>query len=244
MSKDFFQTGDRLGNYELVKPIGSGAFGKVYLAQHELTPSKKVAIKVLNAQAFTRQNIVGLIKEARRVDELKHPNILEVIDYGLYPVPHIITPYCAKGTLGDRYPKGTMVNVKTVAKVVKQIAQALWYVHNKHIMHLDVKPANILVNEKDEILLADFGIATYRSSNLHLARGTASYMAPEVWQNHPEYASDQYSLAILTYELLKGEPPLYVKLRTSPLDTGPEQGVHLLREPLNPPGKGLCLHTA
>lgn len=72
-------------------------------------------------------------------------------------------------------------------RIVTQVAQALWHIHNKNMMHLDVKSANVLITENNEMVLADFGIATYRSSSIHAIKGTSPYMASEVWQNHPDY---------------------------------------------------------
>src|SRR5262249_14916386 len=115
------------------------------------------------------------------------------------------------GTLRQKHPHGSTVPLSTVLSYVKQVAMALQYAHNRNIMHLDVKPENILVEANGKIVLGDFGIAkpTHKTQSLSTqeAMGTTLYMAPEQSQGKPRAASDQYSLAIVIYEWLTGACP-------------------------------------
>src|SRR2546429_8474107 len=106
--------------------------------------------------------------------------------------------YIPNGTLRTRYPRGTRPSLEPIVSYVKQIASALDYAHENHVIHRDVKPENLLLNAKGEIVLSDFGIAIVQRtldtmSGQNMA-GTPLYMAPEQIQRHPCPASDQYSL--------------------------------------------------
>jgi serine/threonine protein kinase len=119
--------------------------------------------------------------------------------------------YASNGTLRRRHPKGTQIGLITVVSYVKQVAEALQYAHKHKVIHRDVKPENMLLDENDKIRLSDFGIAvvyeTTRSSNTMDKLGSPAYMAPEQIQGYPKPASDQYSLGIVVYEWLCGTRP-------------------------------------
>jgi serine/threonine protein kinase len=119
--------------------------------------------------------------------------------------------YAPGGTVRKRHPRGVALPLPTILDYVKQVADALQYAHDEHFIHRDVKPENLLVGRRQEILLSDFGIAllaqTSRSQSMQDVTGTASYMAPEQFQGKPHPASDQYALAIMVYEWLTGACP-------------------------------------
>src|SRR5258708_25804835 len=112
--------------------------------------------------------------------------------------------YATNGTLSQRQPRGTKLPVNLVVSYVKQIADALQYAHEEKLIHRDVKPENMLLGRRNEVLLSDFGIALVaqnsRSQRTQEAIGTVAYMAPEQIQGKPRPASDQYSLEIVVYE--------------------------------------------
>src|SRR5438552_19217126 len=121
--------------------------------------------------------------------------------------------YAANGTLRRRYPKGSLVPLSVIISSVKQVADALQYAHEQKFIHRDVKPENMLLGRRQEVLLSDFGIATiaHSTSSLNVGAegtsGTLAYMAPEQIEGHPREASDQYALGIVVYEWLCGERP-------------------------------------
>src|SRR5437016_1131976 len=154
--------------------------------------------------------------------------------------------YAPNGSLRRRYPTGSLVPLPQIVSSVKQMADALQYAHEQKFIHRDVKPENMLLGRREEVLLSDFGIATIAHSSGSLstneAVGTLAYMAPEQIEGHPRAASDQYALGCVVYEWLCGArpfegsptevmvqqlsmppPPLHEKVTTVPL--GVEQVV-------------------
>src|SRR5438552_12769046 len=116
--------------------------------------------------------------------------------------------YAANGTLRRRYPKGSLVPLSVIISSVKQVADALQYAHERKFIHRDVKPENMLLGRREEVLLSDFGLVELAHSSASLstqeAIGTLHYMAPEQIEGHPRASSDQYALGGVTYEWLCG----------------------------------------
>src|SRR5439155_18512246 len=128
--------------------------------------------------------------------------------------PLLVMDYAPNGTLRQRHPKGSILSPTTIIPYVKQIADALQYAHEQKVIHRDVKPENILLGRRNEVLLSDFGIALVaQSSRYHSTQGiqdlagTIAYMAPEQIQSQSVPNSDQYSLGIVVYEWLTGARP-------------------------------------
>jgi len=145
---------------------------------------------------------------------LRHPHIVPLLDFGLseHDLPFLVMEYVVGGTLRDRYPKGSRVPLNTVVALTAQLAAALQYAHDRHLMHRDVKPENMLCRTDDTVLLSDFGIASvaHASSSASAYQsfgGTLPYMAPEQHAGKPRPASDQYALAVVVYEWLAGTRP-------------------------------------
>ena len=204
------RVGQRLDAYQLIRRLGAGSFGEVYLAEHVYRKDQdRVAVKVLPQLADS--DLQSFLNEARSV-RLKHPHIVQVRDFGIdNHVPFIVMDYAPHGTLRERHPKGTCLPLASIVTYVKQIASALQYAHDERLIHRDIKPENLLVGTQGEVLVSDFGIATIarssRSRSLVEMAGTVAYMAPEQVQGKPDVASDQYALAIIVYEWLCGERP-------------------------------------
>ncbi len=156
-------------------------------------------------------------------------------------MPFLVMDYAPYGSLRTRHPKGSQIPLPQIVSLVKQVADALQYAHEQKVIHRDVKPENMLVGRREEVLLSDFGIATIAHSSGSLstkeAVGTLAYMAPEQIEGHPRAASDQYALGSVVYEWLCGNrpfegsptevmvkqlrmppPPLHEKVATVPLD--------------------------
>ncbi|HEY7126250.1 MAG TPA: protein kinase [Ktedonobacterales bacterium] len=206
------RVGQPFGNYRLTKLLGSGGFADVYLGQH-IYVEKLAAIKVLHARvASDSPEWKKFQEEARKLVKLEHPNIVGILDFGIEAgIPYLVMPYAPQGTLRDRHLQGERVPPATVISYIKQVASALQYAHDQQFIHRDIKPENLLIGARDEVLVSDFGIATIAESTSSLstkdAPGTLPYMSPEQMEGKPHKASDQYSLAIVTYEWLVGERP-------------------------------------
>jgi eukaryotic-like serine/threonine-protein kinase len=219
--------GERFGHYRLIRFLGEGTFGDVYYGEH-VSKKTSAAIKVFKNK-LTPDKFRSFLNEVRTV-LLKHPNIVEILDFGVADndLPYLVMAYAPKGTLLQRYPRGTPQPITTVVPYVKQLASALQYAHDQSIIHRDVKPENMLFGPNDELLLSDFGLAVVVHSTLSRPAedksGTALYMAPEQWQGKPLPATDQYALGMVVCEWLCGEHPfsggvlqlMYQHLHVSP----------------------------
>jgi serine/threonine protein kinase len=218
ISGDFMSDGIQpqmeIGNYRIVREIDSGAFGRVYIAQHLLLKNRTVAIKLLhNTRLVSQEERDNFLREAQILEVLKHPYILPILDVGIDEgFPYLVAEYAPNGSLRDkiRHYAPNPLPVQETLTILTQIGQALYYAHQQHIIHRDIKPENILFNARGEALLADFGVATMiETASIKFATviGTPSYMAPEQFQNSISKESDQYSLACVAYELFTGQRP-------------------------------------
>jgi eukaryotic-like serine/threonine-protein kinase len=202
--------GHLFGSYRLLRLIGTGGFAEVYLGEH-LHQGTQVAIKVLHTQLIDT-DIDTFRTEARTIARLRHPHIIRVLDFNVEDsMPFLVMDYAAGGTMRERYPRGTTVPLPTIVSFTQQIADALQYAHNEKIIHRDVKPENILLDEHDKAFLSDFGISLVtEDSYFQMPQdiiGTAAYMSPEQIQGQLQPSSDQYSLGIVVYEWLGGTCP-------------------------------------
>ncbi len=207
------RVGQQLGNYRLIRLLGKGGFAEVYLGEHVYlkTPA---AIKLLQTEVSNQEDLEGFLKEAQTIALLVHPHILRILDFGLDgETPFLVMDYAPNGSLRQRHPKGAQLPLTTIIPYVKQIAEALQYVHEEKFIHRDVKPENMLVGRRDDVMLSDFGIALFAQStryqNTQEVIGTVAYMSPEQIYGKPRPASDQYSLGVVVYEWLIGDRPFH-----------------------------------
>ena len=204
------RVGQQLGNYRLARLLGRGGFADVYLGQH-IHLNTQAAIKILRTQLESK-DIERFRTEARTLAHLIHPRIVRLLDFGIEDnIPYLIMGYASNGSLRQQYPSGTIRPLEKIVSIVIKVAEALQYAHDKKIIHRDVKPENMFMDEDNEVVLGDFGIAvlsrTSESQQTQDVRGTFTYMAPEQLQGHPSRASDQYSLGVVIYECLTGTVP-------------------------------------
>jgi serine/threonine protein kinase len=204
------RVGQQIGNYRLVRLLGSGGFADVYLGRQIFLDSP-AAIKLLHTN-LAQEDIEGFRSEARTLVRLIHPHIIRILDFGLEGnTPFLVMDYAPHGTIRQRYARGRQLPLAEVVEYVKQAASGLQQAHNEKIIHRDIKPENLLLGRQNEILLSDFGIAVVAQSTLtqltQEMSGTIAYMAPEQMQAHARPASDQYSLGVVAYEWLSGSPP-------------------------------------
>jgi WD40 repeat protein/tRNA A-37 threonylcarbamoyl transferase component Bud32 len=202
--------GQQFGNYHLSSLLGEGSFAEVYLGEH-IYLKTQAAIKVLATQ-LTNQNVEQFRSEAQTIAHLKHPHIVPVHDFGVEgKTPFLVMEYAPNGSLRKHFPERTRLPLDLVLEYIRQVAEALHYAHVSKIIHRDIKPENMLIGDREQILLSDFGIAVVAQTTGYQSTkdiaGTFRYMAPEQFAGHPHPASDQYSLAVLIYEWLAGEPP-------------------------------------
>lgn len=205
--------GQRLGNYRLTRLLGRGGFAEVYLGEH-VHLGTFAAIKILQTRLLGN-DIAHFHEEARTIAQLDHPNIVHVLDFDVKEnVPFLVMEYAPNGTLRKQHPKGSCVPLERVVFYVGQMARALQHAHDQRFVHRDVKPENMLLGKHGNVLLSDFGMATIarntisqKPQSVQSMEGTIVYMAPEQIAGQPRIASDQYSLGIVVYEWLCGEPP-------------------------------------
>lgn len=204
------RSGQQIGSYRLVRRLGQGGFAEVYLGEH-IHLKTSVAIKLLIRQ-MTPQDVSDFMHEARTAAALIHPHIARILDFGFdNSFPFLVMDYASNGTLRQLYPRGSSLPLQELLPYIKQVASALQYAHEHKVVHRDVKPENILLGANKEVLLGDFGIAIpahqTHSMSLQNVFGSVHYMAPEHTQGKARAASDQYSLGVIVYELLYGQPP-------------------------------------
>lgn len=206
--------GQRLGNYRLVQLLGRGGFATVYLGEH-IHLQSYAALKVLQATLSETEQST-FVREAQTLVRLRHPHIVRLLDFALEEgEPFLVMDYAPGGSLRSLHPAGTCLPLDTVVSYVRQVASALHYAHDQHLIHRDVKPENILVGPEGEIVLGDFGLAMFTNrshsySTMFQAQavaGTSHYLAPEQLQGQPRPQSDQYALAVVAYEWLCGTHP-------------------------------------
>jgi serine/threonine-protein kinase len=206
------RVGQQLGVYRLVRLLGQTDFSEVYLGKR-LFDSMWVAIKVLDG-SFSREDVERFLIQAYSLSHLEHPHIVRTFDFGVEgSSPFLVMSYAPNGTLRQRHPKGTRLSTSLVVSYVKQVADALQYIHNQQLVHRDIKPHNMLLGPNNEVLLADFGIAVPSYSlctsgvTPYDFEGTVLYAAPEQLQGKPRRSSDQYALGVVVYEWLCGTLP-------------------------------------
>jgi outer membrane protein assembly factor BamB/tRNA A-37 threonylcarbamoyl transferase component Bud32 len=200
----------QFGNYRLLRLLGHGGFADVYLGRH-VHLETQAAIKILRLQ-LVGEEIEHFRQEARTVARLEHPNIVHILDFGVQNgIPFLVMNYAPNGTLRQRHPRGSRVPLPVVIIYAQQVASALQYAHDQHVIHRDIKPENLLIGANQQILLSDFGIARImpdtHSLHTHEMSGTTAYVAPEQLDGRSYPASDQYALAVLVYEWLSGVRP-------------------------------------
>ncbi|HUE26982.1 MAG TPA: protein kinase [Solirubrobacteraceae bacterium] len=201
------------GRYRLEARIGAGGMSTVYRALDE-TLQRQVAIKLMNREVATDSDqLERFRREARAVAQLSHPHIVGVIDAGEDEGrPYIVFEYVEGETLKERIRRQGQLPVAEAVAYAIEIARALGAAHARHIVHRDVKPQNVLIDEEGSAKVTDFGIARTLDEEGLTADGrvigTTDYVAPEQALGQPVTGqSDLYSLGIVLYEMLSGEVP-------------------------------------
>ena len=210
--------GQSLGRYQILEQLGEGGMATVYKA-YDTRLDRYVAIKVIRNDLFGPTLLERMLKrferEAKALAKLSHPNIVKVLDYGEHNgAPYLVLEYLPGGTLKGQV-MGRPIPWQEAVRLLLPIAGALDYAHEQKIIHRDVKPANILLTEKGQPMLSDFGIAKilemkeeFTLTGSGTGIGTPEYMAPEQGMGKEVDArTDIYSLGIVLYELVTGRKP-------------------------------------
>src|SRR2546423_13270265 len=218
--------GKTISHYRIVEKIGEGGMGVVYVAEDTLL-GRHVAIKTLTIKPGQSSHFrTRLLREARAVSALSHPNIATIHDYGeIKDEPYIVMEFVRGETLGDLMLAGSLTITQTL-DVIAQVADALGEAHRNNVVHRDIKPSNVAINHRGEVKVLDFGLAkqlnveTLSSTDAErqtlltsqtqegVIVGTPLYLSPEqALGAEIDGRSDIFSLGTLLYECVAGKPP-------------------------------------
>lgn len=202
------ETGRQVDGFRVLKPLGEGAMGQVFLAQ-DLALGRRVALKFLRVELLGEQNADRLLEEARTTARFSHPHIVTVHAVGKYEGrPYLALEYIDGESLRGRLNSEPPGTVETL-RICRSIAEAIAEAHRHGIIHADLKPENVLLPKDGRLRVVDFGLARRTGAEQGAASGTPAYMAPERWRGAPPSpAIDVWSLGIIAYELIEGKRPL------------------------------------
>jgi serine/threonine protein kinase len=202
--------------YEIQAPLGSGGLSLVFEAQDRRL-DRQVAVKVIKPELTGSADIIdAFIRQTRLIASLSHPHILPIFDYGtkdtgIQELPFLVMQLASGGGLLERFQEQPL-ELDEAERILRQVCSALDYAHDRHVIHLDLKPANILFDEQGNALVADFGLTRLFSTSSQETPqgivGTRSYMPYEQWQGRPAgRLSDVYALGMTLHEVLTGRLP-------------------------------------
>jgi serine/threonine protein kinase len=196
--------------YKIVRRLGEGGMGVVFLAE-QVALRRTVAIKMLRDVRLDRG--ARFLTEARASATIRHQHVVHMYDYGeFHGVPYLVMEYLSGGDLANQIRVKGPMPPQDAAILAAKLAGALQFIHELGIIHRDVKPSNVLFDERGEPKLADFGLAKQEENVAQTATGavigTPAYMAPEQARGEPvAYAADVFSLGCVLYEMLTGTRP-------------------------------------
>ena len=200
------------GRYRILHKIGSGGMADVYCAE-DTHLGRRIAMKLLHRRfAQDGEFVERFRREASSAAGLQHPNVVGVYDRGEFDDTYYIAmEYCEGRSLKDVIRAEAPLDVRRAIAITKQILLAARFAHRRNVIHRDLKPHNVILDDEDNVKVADFGIARAGASDITQAgaiMGTAQYLSPEQAQGRPvTQASDVYSIGVVLFELLTGKAP-------------------------------------
>jgi serine/threonine-protein kinase len=256
--------GANVGNYQVQRKLGEGGMGAVYLAVHPKI-GKRVALKVLHPEFSSNEDVISrFFNEAKAVNDIQHPNIVDIIDYGTMQAPglgHQVVYFIMEFLGGDSLAKiihdQAPLAPERAQAVALQIADALSASHRHGIVHRDLKPDNVMIaprrDGRDFVKVLDFGIAKLtgdtqgsRRTRTGIVMGTPAYMSPEQCEGRGliDHRTDIYALGILLYEMLSGQVPFkgegYGEVLVQHMTQVPQKP-STIRGVLNPHLEAVCM---
>ncbi len=215
--------GDEFGDFEIIKLLGKGGMGAVYLAKDRRL-DREVALKLPIAdEGSGSYDLKRFLQEARSAAKLNHPGLCSIYEVGDYQGQPFLCLEYVEGKSLDHYLKpGKPLKPDTAAKLAKRIADAVYFAHERGVIHRDLKPANVMVNKQKQPIVMDFGLARIeqreedtRLTQTGMIMGTPAYMAPEQIggvTKEIDAQSDVYSMGVMLYEMLAGVLPFRGKV--------------------------------
>ncbi|HEX9901259.1 MAG TPA: serine/threonine-protein kinase [Acidobacteriota bacterium] len=203
-----FLQGQKVGKYEILRSLGSGGFGSVYLAR-DTWLDIKVAIKVPHKQAL---ELFKMLKEPRLQAALNHPNIVRMLAAEKEDrIFFMVMEYVKGKTLEKILEREKILDAELALDYIRQVSSGVDHAHQNKIIHRDLRPSNIMISEEGTAKITDFGTSAWLQ-NVHYATtriGSPPYMAPEQFVGKASYASDIYSIGCIFYEMITGRPPIF-----------------------------------
>ncbi|MEM9951289.1 MAG: protein kinase [Chloroflexota bacterium] len=208
------QSGEQVGAYTIDSPIGRGGMATVYKAYHERL-DRHVAIKLMHETFLQDENFRERFqREARIIAKLEHPAIVQIYDSDEYKnTPYLVMKYVEGMTLKKQFIKKGMT-IEEIERIMTRVAEGLDYAHSRGVLHRDMKPSNILLDNSGNAYITDFGLARIAEAGAStishdMMLGTPYYISPEQAQGSKDldHRTDIYSLGIILYELLTGQVP-------------------------------------
>ena len=198
--------------YSVVKPLGTGGMGTVYLAADKMLGEEKVALKILHTNFVDDQTqLARFMREVQLMRKVNHRNVVRTYDVGSDGALTYFTMEYVPGVQLEKYILNQNLPVERIISYMSQICEALHAIHAAGIIHRDLKPANIIILDDHTLRIADFGVARTEISNLTAHDeivGSVCYIAPEIWLGKKITPSvDLYSLGVILYEMLTGDVP-------------------------------------
>lgn len=208
------EIGEQIGNYTIVEALGHGGMGVVYQVAHS-TLDRRYALKMLLPDVIADNPDAGeqFLREARLASRIRHPNIVDVFDYGhAKRRPYLVMELIAGESLNARIEREGAIEPAHAMTIAKQLASALSAAHAAGVIHADVTPSNILLDEHGAVKLLDFGLARLRgdrgNQDSEFVMGTPAYIAPEqIRGGSASEHSDQYGFGATLFHLVTGAPP-------------------------------------
>lgn len=197
-----------IGKYRILKKLGSGGFGTIYLAEDTILKTTR-ALKIPHRIGSETEKL--LQESVLQSKLLDHPHIVKLLTVDIIDGSIIMVMEYIKGTdLESLIDEQEKLGIKTALRYLKQILSALEFAHKHRVIHRDIRPSNILLDEKNDVKITDFGTSTLLNDKQYATTriGSPPYMAPEQFEGKAVFSSDIYSVGCLFYEMVTGFPPI------------------------------------